>query len=724
MSARDSRDRPWASALTWVAGVIAAATAGWLLWAHLTTPPLALAWPETSIAVVLLAATGVLLWSHWMRHRGETFRPQFGIGVAAGLAVVLGLASYAPCATPDQWPVVLIGLLNLFTGQVESALIGEGSLLGEASLVCRTHPLVFQLARLFGLVTLVFSALAVLAALVRPFLDRQRARFAHVVDVVVGLDATTLPLIKALCAERDAHVRRPDWYASRLRWGDRPWANPRPTVVVVHHDDTDPLAAEARAFGALVYVCDPTDTDELRPVLFWLWRVSVHRLYAVTASQRDNIAIVKAVESQIAKRHSSTDTTWLARRAVPRLIARFSDARDARDWRLQNVSSAGCLVDAVTPDGLLARALVDRVAEYEATDLLVSGDTPLTVAILDQVAQQRAFRHELQKTRRLKPGERSTPEENDLNEVYQLAFDEVTILAETAADLCDEWRASRAPGAAVPRLLEPTPAPDDWRAAVANVVARGGRPVLIVTDAASPQVSARAKRLSDRHPDLLVLRPSHNVQGVERLTAPHAATPPGGAVVRFGPTLVHDGRAPDDTWTVLARQQHEYYCGRRRVPEKDLPPSGREWKRGPDGLPDFFREDSLRQHRHLLMLVEAHGYRWRAARLTDPAPTLPPAVMTAVAKAEHERWADFRRNTGWRGLTKSQRSRDAAWVKAHKGELDRQRRNANLVPWDDQPGSSRQQLRDFNVWQDGKIIERLRLWGVEPWQTATSGSGS
>nr|NLI49208.1 hypothetical protein [Propionibacterium sp.] len=487
MAAADPRHRPWASVLALSVGALVTATTGWLLWDHLGTPPLAIPWPDASLAVVLVVATGVLLWSHWMRHRGETLRPQFGIGVAAGLAVVLGLASYAPCATPDQWPVVLIGLLNLFTGQVESSLIGE------APALCRTHPLVFQLARLFGLATLLFSALAVLATLVRPVLDRLRARFARVVDVVVGLDATTLPLVRALCAERDAHVGRPDWYTPRLRWGDRPWANPRPVVVVVHHDDADPLAAEARVFGALVYVAAPTDTDALRPVvffrpvLFWPWRVAAHRLYAVTASQRDNIAIVEHVQQMIAARHPSTDTGWLARRAVPRLVARFSDTRDARDWRLANVSSVGCLVDAITPDGLLARALVDRVAAYEATDLLITGDTPLTVAILDQVAQQRAFRHELQTKRRLEPGRRSTPEEDALNEVYQLGFDKVTILADTAADLCDEWRADRAPGAAVPTLLEPTPSTAGWKEAVGRAAARGGRPVLIVTDMVCPR---------------------------------------------------------------------------------------------------------------------------------------------------------------------------------------------------------------------------------------------
>lgn len=738
--------RPWHAArlrrgygwLALAAGIAATATTGWLVWSYLGEPPAPAPWlvptPDNlAVPLLLIGSTSLALWGVWFRKRGQTFLPEYGIIASAVIAIMLGLASYLPCASGQSLAAVLVGVLNLFTGQVETTMIGP-----DASSACQgPYPLIFQIARAAGLATLVFSALAVLAVMARPPIDRLRGWFAQVIDVVVGLNPTSFPLVKALCEERDARQRRPTWYRRRLRPADwAPWAHPRSTVVVVHSNDTDPLVDEARALGALVYVGTPTDPDLLRRVVISKrWLVAAHRLYAVTDSQRDNVTVVTEVQQIIRGRRPSTDTSWLSRGTVPRLVARFSDAREARDWRLRNVSAVGCLVDAVTTDGLLARTLVDRVAEYGATDLLISGDTPLTVAILDQVAQQRAFRSELQTKRSLPPAQDETdgspPWEDVLNEVTQLHFDEVTILAETSAELCAEWQASRAPCAEIPTLLEPLAQSADWEPAVASAISRGRRPVLIITDTTSPLVSARATRLTVTHPDLLVLRPSANVQGVEPLSGADRSATPGEVVVRFGPSLVHDERPPDDTWTVLAQQQHEMFCGRRRVRPAELPPSRLLWERDASGLPEFFREDNLRQHRHLLMLIQEQGYQWRAARLDARAPELPRAVLATVAEREHERWCAFRRQNGWRKAPEVAATPEAlpparkrSMAMAAKKALDENRLSTNLVEWGTYDPVQETGLQKYNIDALCEIVERLRRWGVEPWPTGASASGT
>lgn len=178
-----------------------------------------------------------------------------------------------------------------------------------------------------------------------------------------------------------------------------------------------------------------------------------------------------------------------------------------------------------------------------------------------------------------------------------------------------------------------------------------------------------------------------------------------------------DDHAPDDTWTVLARQQHECFCKRRLPPASDWPASRREWERGPGGLPDFFREDTLRQHRHLLMLLEHQGYHWRVAGLAGRGPSIPRPVVAAVAEREHERWCAFRFTIGWRPVTPNLEG-------TSKKELDRLRRNSNLAPWGPYDPAHETVTQKYNIDQAQDIIERLRLWGVEPWPTATDASGS
>ncbi len=705
---QDSRYRHhWALGTGWVSSVAGVLLIVWLTWWQATggTPWVGrhLPWldPGTGPALPVALVAALVGLSVALRLRVGHGRYPFE-WVSAAMAVgalALGGTTYGAC--DGSVLARLVGILNLFTGQIEPGILnGVG---------CLRYPSIFELARVLGLGAVLFSALAVLASIAQPGIERLATRFAIEVDVVVGLDAATLPLVAALCAEqRKRPAKR--WY--KRGWRRRGWRWPRPRwsrVVVLHASGSGPLVSQARTHGALVYVGVPTEQGVLRRIVLGpRGRVRLHRLYAFGPAQRENVAAVQAVAAIIGERRSPRDTRWLAHDTVPRLVARFTDVREARTFRLRSISAVGCLVDAVSSDGLLARALVDRMAEYEATGLAIIGDTPLALAVMEQLAQQRAFRHELQEARR-PPFGLTTPEEGASNLVYQLSFDEVSVVADTAADFCEEWRTNRAPCSAMPRLLEARVAPTtSWQHVAEELAAHGGpRPVLLITEGASASVSTRATRFNAAHRDLLVLRPSANVQGVERLGGAAGDGPAASVPLRYGPTLMHDGRAPDDSWTVLARQEHESYCGWRSEYSAELAPARRVWEREADGLPAFFREDNLRQHRHLLMLAEAAGYEWRTSLESRPrAPELPREDLAWIAEREHERWSRFRIDNGWLPLG-DRAAPSRAW-------MDERRFNANLVPWGTWTPEAESALQNWNIEQDRRIFERLWKWGVEP----------
>ncbi len=738
MKHRDPRIRPWAKPLATVALVVTAVAMGFLiLFDGLPELPDWLRPSPDNIfwLLLLVGSASIGVWALWMRKRGESFRPEIAISVSAVGAVLLGSASYIRCGWATDPTGVFVGVLNLFTGDVESALIGP-----EAVTDCQDpYPLPFQLARLFGLTTLVFSAIAILDRLARPLVDRFRVRWARLVDVVVGLDETTFPLVEALCEERDRAPKRPTWYRRRLPFGPAwkvllaDWVTllrPRPTVVVIHENEADHLITEARAFGALVYIGDPEDRTVLETAILRGKKVVLNRLYAVSGSQADNVKTVEQAQEIIAKYHPPHDNSWLAENIVPRLIARFTDPREARDWRLRKVSAAGCLMDALTADELLARTLVERLTHFGTTDLVITGDTPLAVTILDQVTLKRAFLRELEETRKLK--NIANPPQGAA--VEQLSFESVTIVADTAKELCSEWLDSRAPNALVPSELQLVPTQTDWPEVVESAISPEGRPAVIITEPASPLISARATRLSARHPGLLVLRPSNNLLGVEPLPLADRAGSTPGAVVRFGRTLVDDGYPPEDTWTVLSRQQHEIFCleGNQGLPS--AAPSRQPWKRGGEGLPEFFREDNFRQHRHLLMALEQQGFEWRAARAGgDPAPEVPNEKLMSVALEEHQRWYEYRKRNGWQrppsdsstkpvvdhGKGVPQRE-DGLTEDEKKTRNDQNRYNAHFKPCTDDFESTALALSNVKALED--ITKRLSVWGVEPWSTDTDES--
>lgn len=699
---------------------------------------------NTLPALLLIGALPLHLAAVSRLRQGRSISLESAIVWSVLITVILGTVSYHRCLQGESPLSVAVWVTGLFSSEVETAVIGPGAPDG----VCRgPYPLTFQVARLFGSAALVLGALAVFLRLLRPTVDRFRVRWAGDVDVVVGLTPATLPLIEALVDDDRRRHDAPRWFRRTLgdgwRWFVRLVLRARRTwVVVVHANPADPLVAEARASGAIVYLADPTSELVLRRVVLTrLGRVTVRRFFAVTDSQSVNIAIVSTVRDLVEPR----PTQGRRPAVVPRLVAGFADPREARDWRLDQFGTQGCFVDAINVEALLARELVDRAVTAGVRHLLVVGDHPLAVALLDEVAQQRAFQHELDHAggaRPVQPG---------------FALESVVLIGERSDEVRREWWAHRTPASEIPRTLPVESVDQPWEEVAAARAATTTDPLaLVITGPPADDVNRRALRLHRAHRHLIVIRPSDHVHGVQ----PPASAPP--SILRYGPSLTEADGVPEDTWTALARQQHRVYIREQPWATPGLGPTAarRPWPRGPfagSDLPDFFREDNLRQQRRLLQGLATRGYRWR--EVTAGAPRQPPANLHLIeaARDEHFRWCDVRLSSGWRSgrpwtahvrtpmLRLWQRltgrpatppvppkATSGVGAKAVGKLLDEQwRANGMLVEWQSgeplrrhgrqaaadlvrPPTQNAAELQDWNIWTLNILLRRLHRHGIAP----------
>lgn len=628
------------------------------------------------VLVIVTVATAGL-----RRARPRTYAYEWAI-VLAALTVVLGTAAYWPYRGAWSLVAFVTWVLNLFTGQTEAGLP-----------LPEPHPLGLQLARLFGLGTIFLTAAAAAARLSRDQVDRWWIRRARDLDVIAGLDHETLPLVKALLDERAAEPRLARWYRPRPREVFAAWWPRRSGVAVIHPNPEDPLLGEVRQLGARVFVGDPGEPGVLGRVLLTRGGIAVRRFYAATPAQRAN---VDAVTTAVGIVEAQASGDWLASGNVPRLIARFDDPRQARDWRLAHLDAAGCFVDGVSSDELVARRIVGRIVDSGCQEVVVVGDTALTIALLDELALQRAFRYEV-------------AEAHGGGVPGRAALADGVRVAGRRADLAvAEWREHRTPAADIPSPLVVTAVAGSWEEVAASACRRGRPTAFVITGSPSAEVNARATRITRTHPDSLVFCPADGVSGVE--PAEEGALFPNETVVRFGPTLLDEGGVPQDSWTVLARQQHQVYIAARRGAATA---SRRPWD-GPPGeaLPDFFREDTLRQQRLLLRLVgqlggEATGRAgWvRIGPADVDLGPLPEPLVEAVARAEHERWCALREAHGW---TPARPSRPLDRLAAEQA-----RQNANLRRWED--GLPRRAPADWTAADTAALppVEELRAWNIE-----------
>jgi hypothetical protein len=602
-------------------------------------------WTLPILAVLWLSAL-VLYWWPRRHHRHDISLLALLSMVAVG--AILAEASFLPCAG-GQAPVIapLSWVLALFTGQMETRF-GPGAGSGSCP---EQLPLAMQFARVVCLGATFVGVAAAVTVLWRAEIDRLKTRFVGELTMMTGLDGMTVALLGKLVAES----------------GER-------RVVIVEADPNHPLLEEVRATGARVIIADPSRAEALRPVLTHLGRPSVRQVFALHPGAQDNETILAEVREVLGQARGDPDYH-------PHIVARLDDPRHADTWRGNHVWSHQLwLEDALSPYETTAVFAVRAVLTHGARRLVLCGDTTLALAILIEAARSA---WELQ-------GLREAREAGGQHPASGPVFPAILIMAERAEDLQREFSAT-----ASQQLSEALPpveiAARPWRSHLLEVLDSLPAPdaaacVVVITDPPGPESIHEAGRVARLHPGTAIYAQSADDAG-------------GAGVVfdrlhHFQRGFLVDGELPADTWTRLARHNHEYYRLRWPVPEG----SPRESARRPwEELDEFFRAENIRQVRQVLSSAVALGRQWRPLRAVPRGSIVEftASEMLSIARADHDRWCARRIAAGWRP------------PRAEEQEDNRRRVNASIVAWEALP----HERREANVQHIGSIVESLEAMG-------------
>ena len=631
------------AALAWAA-VASAHDQAWLdgppVWRHALRP--AAPWTLPVLAVLWAGALALYWWPR-RYHRLPISLVALLSMVAAG--VILAEASFLPCAggqapviAPQSW------VLALFTGQMEGRFGGA---------VCPgAPPLAIQLARVVCLSATFTGVAAAAAVLWRAEIDRLKTRFVGELTVMTGLDEMTVALLGRLVAESG-----------------------KGRVVLVEADPNHPLLEEARATGARMLIADPRRAGTLRPVLTHLGRPAVRQVFALHPGAHDNEAILAGVRQGLRQVRHRADHD-------PHVVARIDDPRHADTWRGHHIGAHQLwLEDALSPYETTAVFAVRAVLKHRPRTLVLCGDTTLALAILIEAARSAWERRELREAAEAGGQPGAGP---------GAGFPEIMVMADRAGDLQREFCATAAHQlrAALPEIKITT---GHWRGQLLRYLdtrptAGAAACVVVITDAPSPENTHEAGRVARLHPGTVIYAQSVDDAGDAGVVFDR--------LHHFRRGFLVDGALPADTWTRLARHNHECYRLRWPVPAG----SPRESSRRPwDDLDEFFRADNIRQVRQVLSSAVSLGRLWRPLRAVRPgsAVEFTGSELALIARTDHDSWYDRRIAAGWRP------------PRAGEREDNSRRVNASIVSWDALPDG----LRHANVQHIGSILERLQTIG-------------
>lgn len=677
---------------------------------------------------VLVGSLLLALLSYFLpRRREKRSLLLISIIVMAVVAGVLGLATYWPVAGRD--PVLLAPaswMLSLFLGVVETSKICAAG---------AEPPVALDVARLFGIVATGSSVIAAAASTWRGQWERLRVQFASDVDVVIGLDAATANLTRALVQE--ARVRQERWHS--FDWTKahdlRGLVRRERTVVLVTTDDDHPLSTQVRDDGAILVVGDPSDEKLLRRLMLRrLLRptVAIRRMFIMERDANANLALHATVERILGGPGIRSSRMHI----IPRIVVRLDDSRDARDWRSAHLGNASPIFDrqavtwfcdAVSADEVTAHELVNvlttDVTLSSCERLVIVGDAPLTMALLDEVSWARWCRFDELRAAALYPwfelveqGSRlhsatprgaGSPEESWLDrfrpEVANvftplwrslqtfsagepvelpeslggwaaLPLREIVLVGPAAEQIAQEWNRTKAPWSRQePDTDGEQPGPHRWwlnelpvvpqscsvfevESQVAQLLDGASGPTMVVVVEPDPRYLNLARRLARKSPTHRVFLPDSEVEGLGDRSLP-------GSVARYGSSWLIAGRPLQDSWTVQARQQHAAWMrfadseasAKGMAPPGVVPSTdarrvtGRPWGLvpGPGQLPEFFREDNLRQLREILWTIQSRGYKWSRPACRREWDLIPQGDLWATVVREHERWLALRSAMGW-----------------------------------------------------------------------------
>ena len=594
-------------------------------------------WTILVVLALLFAGMG----GYWLpRRRQRVPIGLISVVVLVVVAAVLGTASYIPCRGQVSTVGVMFWILQMYVGQppdIYQGTIPAGSCAGPP-------PLALQLGQIDGLGATLIGAIAVGSMLWRQPLDRLQSRFVKDAIIFSGLSPLTLPLLRRLTEQA---------------------RSPREVIVIEPEQDNSALD-EARLTNARIVIGDPSSPQLLRPIIA-TWRgCGLSHLYALRDRVQDNDAIIETAEVILSRYQPAPDRQ-------PHLIALIDDPRHADHWRGRHSgTSGGWFEDALSPAEATARGLVPRVLRGEPRQLLICGDSTLTLAILLELARRAWEQGELVKAAAV--GRVAAPDvPSDEDEPMPLPLARVVLLDLRAVDIRREYLAS-APAAILQSLPSLEARPIGWREELLRSLdamdpAEAKQAAVIIAEGPPGSGGHEAGRVARLHPGtpVFVLAPDEVEPGVAIFDR----------LYPYEPGILVDGEVPEDSWTRVARHWHE--CYRLSHPLPSSHPRSQARVRWAD-LDPFLRMDNILELRSILVATAACGRQWTPVHLVPHGSVieLSEQEITRIAISEHTRWQDRQVAAGrahehavpWPGLPARLRAKNREHLRTQLAQLE------------------------------------------------------
>lgn len=551
-------------------------------------------WP-----VVVLIVTGLCAFTaYYLPRRHET--RSFSLPITGGLglsAIVLGVAGVWNCSAPESPFFAPLGMaLGMLLGS-DPEFVGQCAGTGA-------YNLALQVARLFGPLLLVITALGIVAAIFRTQLDRLVIKFSRSLVVLVGLSDDAVPLLRRLF----------DGLPKRTR-----------LAVLVENAD-HPLTKMARNIGARVAVCDVKKTSAIRTLVLRRNRFKVRALYVVSADVSVNLEWAQQFRD-IAD-HSSTGSSDF----LPRITVRIDDPWQAEYWRRTNAyrtpmdrrvgGAVRWVTDALSIYEVTASILVADLESKQHDRLAVVGNSPLALAICAELAQRQR-------------------EGTLLGAKPRPSFAELVLVGPDANNLCDQHQIrqerfgnSAESGAIAVELVEPA------EPALARLLEDCQNPAAIFADdlVGTRKDDLSATLLAAQHPNWTIYHSDATAQGL-------APKPIMEQLYPFGMTIEPRKEAALDSWERAARVAHQRFL--KNLDHLDPQrPTHRAWEE----LSPFYQASNVRLVTATLADAEIEGRSWgpvAPAETTRMTSSIEPEQLESLARLEHASWLKFYSDHGW-----------------------------------------------------------------------------
>ena len=225
-----------------VAGVVYAVGVGLLaLGVYVDLPGFLSAYgdPEAWWPIAVNLTAGLVSFGTWRWVNRRNSRPFAVVLLGFGLATVVVLASASYAAVPGRRAQYRLERRDP-GGRAGDQQLRDRHVHGATDCDTDGVPLALQFMRLTQLIVLLVAATSALAALLRTQVDRVVVRWSPRLSVVLGLDATSAPLLPALATDSERY-----------------------TLAVLTTDPLAPWIGQARAAGWRVVITDPSRVETL-----------------------------------------------------------------------------------------------------------------------------------------------------------------------------------------------------------------------------------------------------------------------------------------------------------------------------------------------------------------------------------------------------------------------------------------------------------------------------